>query len=58
MKNNLGTRGRARTGTAFRPRDFKSLVSTIPPRGPRWGDHSDCLQKVKATETKIRKFHT
>lgn len=28
-----GTRGRARTGTAFLHRDFKSLVSTIPPRG-------------------------
>ncbi len=28
-----GTRGRTRTGTALRPRDFKSLMSTIPPRG-------------------------
>lgn len=28
-----GARGRTRTGTAIRPRDFKSPVSTIPPRG-------------------------
>ena len=33
----VGTRGRARTGTAFRPRDFKSLMSTIPSRGQRVG---------------------
>ena len=29
----FGTRDRTRTGTAFRPIDFKSLVSTIAPRG-------------------------
>ena len=28
-----GARGRTRTGTALRPRDFKSPMSTIPPRG-------------------------
>gem|GEM_PF-3922939 len=27
------TRGRTRTGTAVRPKDFKSFVSTIPPPG-------------------------
>ncbi len=34
-----GTRGRTRTGTASRPRDFKSLVSTIPPPGQVWGEY-------------------
>ena len=29
----VGALGRTRTGTALQPRDFKSLVSTIPPRG-------------------------
>ena len=28
-----GARDRTRTGTALRPRDFKSPMSTIPPRG-------------------------
>ena len=37
LSSHFGTRGRARTGTAFRPRDFKSLVSTIPPRGRVFG---------------------
>ena len=28
-----GTRGRTRTGTAVKPEDFKSSMSTIPSRG-------------------------
>src|SRR6056297_200852 len=40
----LGTRGRIRTGTPFTARDFKSPVSTIPPRGPSGRQYPLCGQ--------------
>ncbi len=45
-----GTRGRTRTGTASRPRDFKSLVSTIPPPGQVRGEYP--------TRRRFRHIHT
>ena len=42
-----GTRGRTRTGTAVKPEDFKSSMSTIPSRGHS-GEHRQNAGRVKA----------
>ena len=41
-----GTRGRTRTGTAVKPEDFKSSMSTIPSRGHR-REHRQNAGRVK-----------
>ena len=48
-----GTRGRTRTGTAVKPEDFKSSMSTIPSRGHS-GEHRQNAGRVKADFLQIR----
>ena len=48
-----GTRGRTRTGTAVKPEDFKSSMSTIPSRGHS-GEHRQNAGRVKADSLQIR----
>ena len=41
LRADSGALSRTRTGTLLLARDFKSLVSTIPPRGLVWWAHQD-----------------